>query len=211
MRVRAALMLGALLVVSTASMVFGQGFQGGVRGAVKDAGIKFPSSHEAIPLNQRCIFQSGAIDVHQGDLTRTAEAHQAVRHRHKAFSQETAGDHHGDDALVSGIHNNIGNVAGIGAVGGMQGYIVLAYLERAVVGGSGRGGCLSGRLGVKAGDPVVVRSRSAELRGTAEPGPCRAQHAQGYWPECNVLLEPRYDPESGEPDYNAVVSIERSP
>ena len=36
MRFRAALMLGALLVVATAGSVFGQGFQGGLRGSVKD-------------------------------------------------------------------------------------------------------------------------------------------------------------------------------
>jgi len=41
MRIRA-LMLGALLVVSTAAAVFGQGFQGGLRGSVKDPGGVLP-------------------------------------------------------------------------------------------------------------------------------------------------------------------------
>jgi molybdopterin-dependent oxidoreductase alpha subunit len=65
-------------------------------------------------------------------------------------------------------------------------------------------------LGIRAGDSVVVRSDTAEIRATAQPGPCRHGHVQGYWPECNALLGRKYDPESGEPDYNAVVSIERS-
>ena len=33
---------------------------------------------------------------------------------------------------------------------------------------------------------------------------------QAYWPEANVLLTRRYDPVSAEPDYNAVVTVERS-
>ena len=37
MRFRAALTMGALLVVTTAGAVFGQGFQGGLRGSVKDS------------------------------------------------------------------------------------------------------------------------------------------------------------------------------
>ncbi|HEY6562371.1 MAG TPA: FdhF/YdeP family oxidoreductase [Polyangiaceae bacterium] len=65
-------------------------------------------------------------------------------------------------------------------------------------------------LGLKAGDSVVVRSATAELNARVQAGPCRPRHAQGYWPECNVLLPRKYDPASGEPDYKAVVSIERA-
>ena len=32
---------------------------------------------------------------------------------------------------------------------------------------------------------------------------------QAHWPEANVLIPRRYDPVSGEPDYNAYVEIER--
>jgi molybdopterin-dependent oxidoreductase alpha subunit len=67
-----------------------------------------------------------------------------------------------------------------------------------------------GELGLSEGDPVIVRSDHAELRATARAGPCRQKHVQGYWPECNVLLERRYDPASGEPDYNTTVTIERA-
>src|SRR5215208_5555548 len=42
MRFRATLMLGALLVVASAGSVFGQGFQGGLRGSIKDAGGVIP-------------------------------------------------------------------------------------------------------------------------------------------------------------------------
>ena len=64
-------------------------------------------------------------------------------------------------------------------------------------------------LGIRDGDPIVVRSDRAELRAVARGGPCRSKHAQGFWPECNVLLDRRYDPQSGEPDYATTVTIER--
>ena len=64
-------------------------------------------------------------------------------------------------------------------------------------------------LGVEDGDAIVLRSERAQMHATAKAGPCRRQHVQGYWPECNVLLERRYDPQSGEPDYNTTVAIER--
>src|SRR5262245_35885371 len=38
MRVRAALLLGALLTLATSGSAFAQGFQGGIRGTVKDSG-----------------------------------------------------------------------------------------------------------------------------------------------------------------------------
>lgn len=42
MRFRAALVLGAMLVAATAGAAWGQGFQGGLRGAIKDAGGVIP-------------------------------------------------------------------------------------------------------------------------------------------------------------------------
>jgi predicted molibdopterin-dependent oxidoreductase YjgC len=65
-------------------------------------------------------------------------------------------------------------------------------------------------LGLRDGDPVLVRSEQGELRGTARVGPCRRRHVQAFWPESNVLIARKYDPVSGEPDYNAVVSVERA-
>src|SRR5262249_27069713 len=42
MRFRASHFLGALVVVSVAATVFGQGFQGGIRGSIKDTGGVVP-------------------------------------------------------------------------------------------------------------------------------------------------------------------------
>jgi hypothetical protein len=57
---------------------------------------------------------------------------------------------------------------------------------------------------------VRVTSPAGSLEATAGAGPCRRGHAQGYWPECNALLGRKYDPASGEPDYNTTVRIERA-
>jgi molybdopterin-dependent oxidoreductase alpha subunit len=65
-------------------------------------------------------------------------------------------------------------------------------------------------LGLRAGDAVLLRSEQGELRATARIGPCRRRHLQAFWPESNVLVGRRYDPISGEPDYNAVVTVERA-
>lgn len=64
-------------------------------------------------------------------------------------------------------------------------------------------------LGLSEGDRVLVKSEVAVMDATVRSGPCRRGHVQGFWPECNVLLSRRYDPASGEPDYNTPVAIER--
>jgi hypothetical protein len=58
MRFRATLMLGALLVAATASSVFGQGFQGGLRGSVKDAGGVIPGVEVTLNNEQTNIKRS---------------------------------------------------------------------------------------------------------------------------------------------------------
>jgi formylmethanofuran dehydrogenase subunit D len=65
-------------------------------------------------------------------------------------------------------------------------------------------------LGVKEGQKVRVKSQHGELKAIVRTGPCRSKHVQAFWPECNVLVGRRYDPASGEPDYNTPVSIERA-
>jgi anaerobic selenocysteine-containing dehydrogenase len=65
-------------------------------------------------------------------------------------------------------------------------------------------------LGIREGDPVLLRSGRGELSGIARSGPCRRRHVQAFWPESNVLVGRAYDPVSGEPDYSAVVSVERA-
>jgi molybdopterin-dependent oxidoreductase alpha subunit len=64
-------------------------------------------------------------------------------------------------------------------------------------------------LGLSEGERVLVSSEVASMDATVRSGPCRRGHVQGFWPECNVLLERRYDPASGEPDYHTRVVIER--
>jgi molybdopterin-dependent oxidoreductase alpha subunit len=65
-------------------------------------------------------------------------------------------------------------------------------------------------LGIREGERIRVVSPSGSLEATASAGPCRRGHAQGFWPECNALLGRKYDPASGEPDYNTTVRIERA-
>ena len=63
-------------------------------------------------------------------------------------------------------------------------------------------------LGVHPGQTVRVASDHGELALVVRTGPCRRRHVQAVWPECNVLLGRKYDPISGEPDYNTSVTIE---
>src|SRR5438045_1055982 len=58
MSIRAALVFGALLVVSTAGTAFGQGFQGGIRGSIKDAGGVIPGVEVTLNNEQTNIKRS---------------------------------------------------------------------------------------------------------------------------------------------------------
>jgi hypothetical protein len=62
MRFRAALLIGALLVVATAGSVFGQGFQGGLRGAIKDAGGVIPGVEVTLTNEQTNIKRSSVTN-----------------------------------------------------------------------------------------------------------------------------------------------------
>jgi molybdopterin-dependent oxidoreductase alpha subunit len=64
-------------------------------------------------------------------------------------------------------------------------------------------------LDIGEGERVIIRSALGQMEATARSGPCRRRHLQAFWPEANVLLARAYDPVSGEPDYNAVVSVEK--
>lgn len=65
-------------------------------------------------------------------------------------------------------------------------------------------------LGLSEGDRVRLQSEHGTFEAIVKKGPCRPGHVQAYWPECNVLLARKYDPVSGEPDYNTTVRIEPS-
>src|SRR6476646_11852698 len=58
MRFRAALFLGALLLASHAGSVCGQGFQGGLRGSIKDAGGVIPGVEVTLTNEQTNIKRS---------------------------------------------------------------------------------------------------------------------------------------------------------
>jgi molybdopterin-dependent oxidoreductase alpha subunit len=64
------------------------------------------------------------------------------------------------------------------------------------------------RLGLREGDPVLLRSESGQFHGRIKIARIRSGSLQVHWPEGNVLLPyKRFDPDSGEPDYNAVVEV----
>jgi predicted molibdopterin-dependent oxidoreductase YjgC len=64
-------------------------------------------------------------------------------------------------------------------------------------------------LRMRDGDRARVRSEIGEFLVTLRENPVRPGMVQAYWPECNVVIGQRLDPRSEEPDYNAVVWIER--
>jgi len=65
------------------------------------------------------------------------------------------------------------------------------------------------RLGLAEGDPVLLRSGHGEFRGVCAIEEVRPGSLQAYWPEANSLLDQVLDPESGEPDYNVLVSVHK--
>lgn len=72
------------------------------------------------------------------------------------------------------------------------------------------------RLGLRHGDSIVLRAGTPnpgvrEFRGVCHLAPVKPGTLQAYWPECNVLLPNRLDPQSKEPDYNAWVTLEKFP
>jgi molybdopterin-dependent oxidoreductase alpha subunit len=64
-------------------------------------------------------------------------------------------------------------------------------------------------LGLRDGDPVIIRSEHGEMPARLHASPLRPGNVQVFFPEGNVLLRAgRRDPASGVPDYNAVVTVE---
>jgi molybdopterin-dependent oxidoreductase alpha subunit len=65
------------------------------------------------------------------------------------------------------------------------------------------------RLGWRSGTRARLRSPNGVFEGTLLEAPIKAGNLEVHWPEGNVLLSASaIDPESMEPDYNAVVSLE---
>jgi molybdopterin-dependent oxidoreductase alpha subunit len=70
------------------------------------------------------------------------------------------------------------------------------------------------RLGIAAGERVLVRSQTGELTGIAVIAPIAAGNVEVHWPEGNALIAPgRVSPQARIPDYNARVEVSpaRSP
>lgn len=63
------------------------------------------------------------------------------------------------------------------------------------------------RLGLADGDPLRLTSALGSYDGRCRLAPVKPGSLHVYWPEGNVLIDRRYDPASGEPDYNAVVRV----
>ena len=64
------------------------------------------------------------------------------------------------------------------------------------------------RLGLRGGDPVLLRSEVGEFRGRVRVAPIAPRNLSVHWPEANALIRTgHYDPSCGEPDYNAVCEV----
>jgi molybdopterin-dependent oxidoreductase alpha subunit len=65
-------------------------------------------------------------------------------------------------------------------------------------------------LGMEAGSWVTLRSPQGSFTGRLVAAPIKPGNLEVHWPEGNVLLDgARLDPDSLEPDYNAIVVIDR--
>lgn len=63
------------------------------------------------------------------------------------------------------------------------------------------------RLRLKEGASIELRSLCGAMKGILHISDVKPRNLQAYWPEANILIERRYDPVSGEPDYNSNVEI----
>jgi predicted molibdopterin-dependent oxidoreductase YjgC len=63
--------------------------------------------------------------------------------------------------------------------------------------------------GASAAQPAAPHAVAREFRGVAQFAPVKPGTLQAFWPEANVLLASRIDPQSHEPDYNAWVTVEK--
>lgn len=63
-------------------------------------------------------------------------------------------------------------------------------------------------LGIRDGDPVVLRSAVGEYRGRAKIAAIKPRNVQVHWPEAqHVIRRGMKEPSCGIPDYNAVVEV----
>ncbi len=62
---------------------------------------------------------------------------------------------------------------------------------------------------LKNGDPITLTSQAGSFNGVVHLSPVKPGSLQAYWPEVNVLIPRKYDPISGEPDYNTSVTLQK--
>jgi anaerobic selenocysteine-containing dehydrogenase len=68
------------------------------------------------------------------------------------------------------------------------------------------------RLGLRDGEEILLRSSSGAFAGRVRVDRIKPGNLAVHWPEGNVLLNrEEIDAVSREPDYNAVVRVERAP
>jgi predicted molibdopterin-dependent oxidoreductase YjgC len=68
----------------------------------------------------------------------------------------------------------------------------------------------AGRLSFPDGTPIRLISESGEFRGFVKLAPIKPGNLEVHWPEGTALLSPAdVDPESREPDYNALARVEK--
>lgn len=67
----------------------------------------------------------------------------------------------------------------------------------------------AGTLSLREGDPIRLVNDMGTFSGRTKIAPVQPGTLQAYWPEVNHLIARRVDPASHEPDYNAVVRIEK--
>ena len=65
------------------------------------------------------------------------------------------------------------------------------------------------RLGLSEGAPVRLVSDAGDFRGRVRLAPIKPGNLEVHWPEGMPLLSTKTDRESGEPDYNALVRVEK--
>jgi molybdopterin-dependent oxidoreductase alpha subunit len=65
------------------------------------------------------------------------------------------------------------------------------------------------KLHLAEGDSVELTSALGHMRARVRTGDIREGTIEAHWPEANVLIDRLYDPQSGEPDYNAEVTLRK--
>jgi anaerobic selenocysteine-containing dehydrogenase len=70
----------------------------------------------------------------------------------------------------------------------------------------------AGRLGLRDGDRVLLSNEFGRFSGHVCIAPVRPRNLEVHWPEGEILIDrKRRSPQAGIPDYNAFVSVEKTP